>query len=286
LAEDAVPYKTLLVHVDDGKNCAARIRIAVELAQRYDAHLIGLFATTDIPVPGYVATEIGVQTLADIEERARRARTSAASTLFDELTAGAGLPGVEWRESKLDAVAAVTLHARYADLIILGQPSPDDDSSVDKDFFEHVALGAGRPVIIVPYAGNFSSIGQNVLVAWNGSPEAMRALTDAIPLLRDAKHVRVVVFNPKQAADVNGPTRLHGSDIGLYLARHGINVEVSVQSSDDLDVGNQILSRVADQGIDLIVMGCYGHSRLLQMVLGGVTRTVLESMTAPVLMSH
>jgi len=281
-----MPYKTLLVHVDDGQNCAARIAVAIDLAQRSDAHLIGLFAISDIPVPGYVATEIGAKTLAEIEEKARRAQADAASALFDEMTAGAGLPGVEWRESKLDAVAAVKLHARYADLIVVGQPSPNDQSSVNKDFIEQVALAAGRPVVMVPYAGNFKSVARNVLVAWNGGREATRALTDAIPLLRAADQVRVMVFNPKKNGNGNGNGRLPGADIGLYLARHGIKVEVSVQSSEDVDVGNQILSRVADLGVDLVVMGAYGHSRLREMILGGVTRTVIESMTAPVLMSH
>jgi len=281
-----MPYKTVLVHVDDSKNCAARLAVAVDLAQRNDAHLIGLFAISSIPVPGYVATEIGPKTLEDIENKARRAQADVAAELFDEMTSGAGLPGVEWRESKLDAVAAVKLHARYADLVVVGQPGPDDQSSVNKDFIEHVALGAGRPVVMVPYAGSFPKIGKNVLIAWNGGREATRALTDAIPLLRDAEQVRVVVFNPKKNGNGNGNGRLPGADIGLYLARHGVNVEVSMQSSEDVDVGNQILSRVADLGIDLVVMGAYGHSRMREMILGGVTRTVIESMTAPVLMSH
>jgi nucleotide-binding universal stress UspA family protein len=281
-----MPYKTLLVHVDDSKKCEARIAVAVDLARRSDAHLVGLFALSEIAVPGYVATEIGVQTLADIEERARRAQADNASALFDEMTAGAGLPGIEWRESKRDAVAAVKLHARYADLVIVGQPSPDEESSINKGFIEQVALAAGRPVVMVPYTGKFQTIGKNILVAWNGGREATRALTDSIPLLREAEHVRLMVFNPPRNGHGNGKERLPGADIGLYLARHGVNVEVSVQSSDDVDVGNQILSRVADLGIDLVVMGAYGHSRLREMVLGGVTRTVLESMTAPVLMSH
>jgi nucleotide-binding universal stress UspA family protein len=139
---------------------------------------------------------------------------------------------------------------------------------------------------MVPYTGKFQTIGKNILVAWNGGREATRALTDSIPLLREAEHVRLMVFNPPRNGDGNGKERLPGADIALYLARHGVNVEVSVQSSEDVDVGNQILSRVADLGIDLVVMGAYGHSRLREMVLGGVTRTVIESMTAPVLMSH
>jgi nucleotide-binding universal stress UspA family protein len=165
---------------------------------------------------------------------------------------------------------------------VLGQPAPDDGATVNHDFVEHVALGAGRPVVVVPYAGAFAAIGKRALVAWNGSREATRALTDAIPLLREADKVYLMVFNRRG----NGTHNLPGADIGLYLARHGVTVEVSVQASDEVDVGNQILSRVADLDIDLIVMGAYGHSRMRELVLGGVTRTIFDSMTAPVFMSH
>lgn len=274
-------YKSILVHMDDGKHCAARLAVAVDLAQRFGAHLIGLHALSAIPVPGYVATEIGVRTLAEIEAKARNASAARAEAEFNKAVAGAQLPGSEWRTADNDAVPATILNARYADVVVLGQPGPDDESSINSDFIEHVVLGAGRPAVIVPYAGTFTTVGKRVLVAWNGGREAVRALTDAIPVLREAERVHLMVFNRRS----NGQN-LPGADMGLYLARHGVEVEVSVQASDDVDVGNQILSRVADLGIDLIVMGAYGHSRMREMVLGGVTRTIFESMTAPVMMSH
>jgi nucleotide-binding universal stress UspA family protein len=281
VSELAMSYKTLLVHVDDGKNCASRIGVAIDLAQAHRAHLVGLFAISDIQVPGYVAVEIGPRKLAEIEERARRAQAEAASALFHRLAAAADLTGVEWRTSSADAVAAVRLHARYADLVVVGQPSTDDGSSVNADFVEQVALTVGRPVVIVPYAGTFHAPGRKVLVAWNGGREATRALTDALPILRAAQSVRLIEFDARP-----NDKRMPGADIGLYLARHGVKVEVSTEPAEDIDVGNQILSRVADYDIDLIVMGAYGHSRVREMLLGGVTRTVLQSMTAPVLMSH
>jgi nucleotide-binding universal stress UspA family protein len=165
---------------------------------------------------------------------------------------------------------------------VIGQPHAADASGVEPDFAERLLLSGGRPLLIVPYAGEFGDVGKRALVAWNASREAARAVTDAIPLLREAQGVQIVAFDPEGAAHGEIP----GADIGLYLARHGIKVTVSQQTAPDVDVGNQLLSRAAELGSDLIVMGGYGHSRLRELVLGGVTRTLLGSMTVPVLMSH
>jgi nucleotide-binding universal stress UspA family protein len=137
-------------------------------------------------------------------------------------------------------------------------------------------------VLLIPYAGDFPAVGKRVLVAWNAGREATRAITDAIPILREAQQVDVIAFNPKDAPHGEVP----GADVGLYLARHGIKVNVSQQTAEDVDVGNQLLSRAADLDVDLIVMGAYGQPRMKELVLGGATRTVLKSMTVPVLMSH
>jgi nucleotide-binding universal stress UspA family protein len=194
----------------------------------------------------------------------------------------AGLTTAEWRTTELDALDAVTLHGRYADLIVLGQPWAEDTSGVGSGFAEQVMLEAGRPVLTVPYAGNFAAIGKRVLIAWNASREATRAVTDAMPFLRRAESVQVVVINPESGEHGAMP----GSDIALYLARHGVNVEVYMDQAEQKDVGNEILSRAADFGADLIVMGAYGHSRFREMVMGGASRTVIDSMTVPVLLSH
>jgi nucleotide-binding universal stress UspA family protein len=121
-----------------------------------------------------------------------------------------------------------------------------------------------------------------VLLAWNASREATRATTDALPFLKAADKVVVAPVKPDRAAHGEAP----GTDIGLYLSRHGVRVEVAAIQGTDLDAGNALLSRAADLSIDLIVMGGYGHSRMSELILGGVTRTMLESMTVPVLMSH
>ncbi len=274
-------YKTILVHVDNGKYCPARLDMAVRLARRFDAHLVGLHALTALRLPAYAVAEAGA-TLLEAQREIAHEQAARAEELFRRGTASAGLPGIEWRVTADDAVDAAVLHARYADLVVLGQPRENDNSGVEPDFPERVALAAGRPVLMVPYAGSFEVLGKHVLVAWNTSREATRAVTDSIPLLREAQHVSVVVFNPQGVAHGAVP----GADIGLYLARHGVRVEVAYHRANDIDVGNQLLSRVADLGADLIVMGAYGHSRMRELIMGGATRTVLESMTAPVLLSH
>ena len=178
---------------------------------------------------------------------------------------------------------AVTMHARYADLVVIGQPNPDEGSGVEPGFAHRLVLAAGRPVLAVPYAGEFKTIGKRVLVAWNAGREATRAVTDAIPLLRTADEVTVTAVRPGRTP---GHGEVPGADIGLYLSRHGVRVKVAAIEATDIDVGNELLSRAADRSCDLIVMGAYGHSRVSELVLGGVTRTLFDSMTVPVLMSH
>ena len=138
--------------------------------------------------------------------------------------------------------------------------------------------------MIVPYAGRFDTVGSNVLVAWNATREAARAVNDAMPILQKAEKVTVLSINPP-SEEAGGPV-WPAADIALHLARHGVKAEASSTVSHEIDVGNAILSRAADFGSDLIVMGGYGHSRQREFILGGVTRTLLGHMTVPVIMSH
>ena len=274
-------YKTILVHLDSGKRCPARLDLGIRLAQRFDAHLVGLHALTVVRLPGYAAAELGPQI---VDEQRRRAAEYAAEAqrAFRRTVDRAGLGGAEWRSSFDDALDAVTLHARYADLVLIGQPDVDDGSGVDPGFAHRLLLSAGRPVLVVPHPGKFETVGRRVLLAWNASREATRATSDAIPFLQKADQVMVSPVRPSRPAHGEAP----GTDIGLYLTRHGVRVEVAAIEGTDLDAGHALLSRVADRSIDLVVMGAYGHSRVSELMLGGVTRTMLESMTVPVLMSH
>ena len=274
-------YKTILVHIDSGSHCATRVEVAVRLARQHDAHLVALHAIAPFEPPGYVMAEMGPAIL-DAQKHAAALELARSETEFTKQTTAAGFTNIEWRTAIDDPGEAMTLHARYADLAVIGQTDTADGSNIAADFPERLVLAAGRPVLILPSAGRFASIGKRILVAWNPSREATRAVTDAIPLLRLADSVHVMAVNPKSGEHGNVP----GADIGLYLARHGVRVEVKTDHGAEIDVGNELLSRAADLDADLIVMGGYGHSRLKEWVLGGATRTILESMTAPVLMSH
>jgi len=275
-------YKTILVHCDAGKAMPARLDIGFDLGARFAARVACLSAFSAMPVISYgvEATQVLRQaqsdTLAGMRTRARLA--------YDEALRRSGFENAEWRESEADALADVALHARYADLVVIGQQDIDDASGINGDFERSIPLAAGRPVLIVPYAFEHQPLGRHVLVAWNSSREAARAVTDALPILKSASHVHVVSFRPETSPDAHGEEP--GADVGLFLTRHGVKVTVSHQDVPDMDVGTQLLSRAFDLSADLIVMGAWGHSRMREFMLGGVTRTLLESMTVPVLMSH
>lgn len=270
-------YKTILVHLDENPRRAERLQLAFGLAARFDAHLVGLFALGVARIPSHALAEAG-PIVSEIEARQRSEAARLAEKEFRDAERRAG-GNAEWRPSMDDALRAVRLSARYADLVIIGQPEPED--GLGRALAEDVVLSAGRPVLTVPYAGRFAGIGKRVLVAWNASREASRAVGDALPLLAQAESVEVVAF------DANG---YHGdvpaADISLYLARHGVKATAARQQAKNVEIGAQILSRAADAGADLIVMGAYGHSRLRELALGGATRSILEAMTVPVLMAH
>ncbi len=280
-----MPYKTVLIHLDRGPRTGERLDLGLGIAQALGANCVGLFALSAMRIPSYARAEAGAL-VAEAEARFRAEAETAAEAVFRGAVARSGSTLAEWRASRRDALGAVLLSARYADLVVVGQreEGADEKSGISAEFVDELVLAAGRPVLVVPYAGRFPSAGKNVLVAWNASREAARAITDSIPLLQRAASVQVVAFDPGKGGADHGD--VPGADIGLYLARHGVKVQVAQQNGAGLDIGAQILSRAADIGADLIVMGAYGHSRMRELVLGGATRTLLESMTVPVLLSH
>ncbi len=276
-------YKNILVHVDDSKANAKRLTVAIGLAQAHGAHLTGIYAAIEPSLPGNVGAEVPARLLDIFEEQAAE-RAAAAEAAFTAVVERAGLSS-DFRTANCPAsgvAEVITLNARYADLVVLGQPEPENGGEVDARVPEDVVLGAGRPALVVPYIGAGEDIGKRVLIAWDGGREAARAVNDALPLLEKAEFVAVLVINPSRGGHGQQP----GADIALHLARHGITVEAQHIEARDLSTGNALLSRLADQDIDLLVMGAYGHSRLREMVLGGVTREAFQQMTVPVLMSH
>jgi nucleotide-binding universal stress UspA family protein len=283
-----MPYKTILVHVDQSANATCRMRLAADIASKHDAHLVGV-ALTGISRFAYAAGSV-VQQDPDLTEylahfmRIAKSRSELALEEFSKLAEAVQPMSFEATCFGDEPCDGISLRARYSDLTVISQFDPDDSSATaPPEFPEYVVLNSGCPVLIVPFAGDFKSTGKRPLIAWNGSASATRAVRDALPLLRSAEHADVVVFNARQEADAHGDQP--GDDIALFLARHGIQVEVFREETPG-DIGNGLLSLAANLESDLIVMGGYGHSRFKEILLGGTTRTILESMTVPVLMSH
>ena len=274
----------ILVHIDHGRSVPARLAVALQLADRHNAHLTALYAVTRPRIPDHVKPMIPEAVL---QMQARRAAEVAAGAqaVFDAACRAAGCGArAEWRQTSGEPLDQLTLHVRYADIAVVGQTDPDAGNGELVDLPGMLALAAGRPVIAVPYIGAYPRIGENVLIAWNASREATRAVNDALPILEQAKSVTVLSVNPRGGN--NGHGEEPGADISLHLARHGVKVASTHIVSDELDPADLILSRAADLGADLLVMGAYGRSRLREMVLGGVSRHMMQHMTAPVLMSH
>lgn len=278
-------WKNLLVQVDGGRQSRDRVDAAIGLAQEFGAHLTGLVVVDEPALPGYVMARIP----AVVWEARRQEQRREAEGLLARFRATVERAGVNV-DSRIDFAvdedvsSALRIHARHADLTVLGQHDPEDGQAGGDLLVGDVALGCGRPVLVVPYIGTGATLGERILVAWDGGREATRAVNDALPLLKRARKVTVVAVNPGMRPGRHG--KVAGADISLHLARHGVNVEVQSLEVRDIGIGDAILSRLSDEGADLLVMGAYGRSRLRETLLGGVTHHILGSMTVPVLMSH
>lgn len=274
-------FKTILVQCDAGKAAPRRLELATQLAGRFDAVLVGVHAKPPFEAPVFAEDGFSMAPFFEAYEEAAETDKASSSAAFDQAIKGKHL-STEWRplDGRVDDV--LTVCSRYADLLVVGQT--EIDSTVPAGVPESVVLASGRPVLVVPHIGVEKPVGQVVMLCWNASRESARAAADALPFLKAAQKVIVLVVEPRVTSEGHGEEP--GADVATWLARHGVKVIVQRDVAPDADVGNVILSRAADHDVDLIVMGLYGHSRLREMVLGGVSRTLLSTMTVPVLMSH
>jgi nucleotide-binding universal stress UspA family protein len=278
-------YRTILVHADNASNAPARIRLAAELAEQLQAHLIGA-AMTGVPRYFSAGSPFGAGgAILDNYLRHVAGTADLALRQFRDIAAKAGVESWETRRREDDAYTGLCLQARYADLVVLGQADPDDhgEGGLMQDLPEHVVMNSGRPVLLVPYAGEFPTLGRQPLIAWNGSVEATRAVAGALPLLRRAKKATVAILRPAARSGRHGGEP--AAELAQYLARYGVGADI-ISAPVSTDVGNDMLSLAAAISADLLVMGCYGHSRVREKILGGASSTVLATMTLPVLMAH
>jgi nucleotide-binding universal stress UspA family protein len=274
-------FKTMLVHVDTGRSAPARLKLSAELAARSSAHVTGLYVRRPFQAPAFSDAGPAMDSLYRTYENAAKADEALATAAFRDFIGGTSLSS-EWRVTDGLAEEIVAAHARYADLLIVGQSEPDDATTTPSDLAETVVIASERPVLIVPHIGVTKPPGKTVLLCWNGTREAARAATGALPILKKADKVIILLIDPRNDGDPQGP----GGRVATWLARHGVKAVVKRDTAGDSDVGGVILSRAADQDADLVVMGLYGHSRMREWVLGGASRTLLASMTVPLLVAH
>ena len=276
-------YKTIVTYLNSSTSTEPMTALACSIAQSQQAHLIGL-APTGLATAG-VDMMHGASAVILAEQQAQlEAAANQAVAEFDNQCKAAGLDARESLVVPDSATNTLTIHSRYCDLIIAQQPDVNTARTGDRAIIENIILSAGKPVLMVPWCGAEPKAPEHALIAWDGSREGARAINDALPLLTNTRKVTVLTINPKKA-----PVGYHGSlpiaDLTVYLSRHGINATTKSITSE-IDTGNSILSYCADCGADFCIMGAYGHSRFRELILGGATRTVLDSMTVPVLMSH
>jgi nucleotide-binding universal stress UspA family protein len=274
-------FKDMVVNLSVSKNDDATRDYAVSLARLFDAHLAGVAFAVE-PVPPALLVEGGPPEWFDDLTQEAEASADAAVARFNEATRGSGILA-EARRLTTSALGSGNLFssiARRFDVSIIRQSEPDEDTT-NSLMIESALFDSGRPVLVVPYVQRGGAKLDRGLVCWDGSRNAARAVADAMPLLARAKAVEVVIVGDRPKS-----REIPGADIARHLARHGAKVEVREIVAPDLDAGNAILSHAADISADFMVMGAYGHSRLREFILGGVTRSLLKTMTLPTLMSH
>jgi nucleotide-binding universal stress UspA family protein len=273
--------KDIVVNLTIGVERDAAAHYAVSLASMFKAHLVGVAFIYDpktspnliagipaelIDAQRVASGNLAKQATARFEASAKQAGVVAAARILDVAPGNAG-----------NTFGRI---ARCFDLSVIRQAGPDE--AAQDPIIEATLFGSGRPVIVVPYTQKQGAKFDRVMVGWDGSRPAARAVGDAMPLLKGAKMIDVVTVVTAPAKSTEGPA----ADIGQHLSRHGLNAEVKQMMAGEIDVTNAILNRAADTSADFMVMGGYGHSRLREYVLGGATRGMLAAMTLPTLMSN
>jgi nucleotide-binding universal stress UspA family protein len=273
----------LLVHLDKSEACAVRADVAIALAKRFGARLTALYAVCDPDVPSLASRDryVFVERAAGKAEAAFRQHASATGV------------DAEWQadigSNHMQVSRAVVLRSREADMVVLGQYDPETaDGSVPEALVEHTVLHAGRPVLVVPYAGHFDAFGRRPVVAWNASREATRAVHDALPLLSLADEVIVLALAlavRRGAAATEPPAP---DSLVRHLTEHGVKATADrlVFDPSSIEPAERLLSYLADTGADLLVMGAAGQQLGRSGAKHSLTQRVLAKMTLPILLSY
>lgn len=278
-------YRTILAVLDGEHNVAPVTEFAIQLARQFSAHIMALRAETLATIPLIAPMEIPDPTAIETLQRAAQEETRKIEAAFRQRAESSGVP-FEFRSyvsTGGTSSEAVLELARTCDLIVARQndAKAEADNSSDLETF---ILESGRPVLLVPHGSNRSLPVRRALIAWNGSKEAARAAFDALPFLQQAESVEIFSVDPPDMPRQN--PELAGADLATALARHGVKVSIRTEENCQISTSEAITARLADESVDLLIMGGYGHSRWWEMLFGGVTRSLLTSMTAFTLLSR
>ena len=282
----------LLVYVDQTDGAAARLRLASDLARRHGCKLIALYVRECTPAQlrrrgiaelGLVSSRQVARLDQDIEASISGAEERLKSLL--EVLQREGGFQAEWRAVDGSASNVVSQHARCVDLCIVGRDHPGDESSVADTFTEKLLFVTGRPVLFIPAGIPLETLGRRIVVAWNSSPAATRALNDALPLFERAEKATILTINLEEFIAEHGALPIE--QMVAHLKRHDLSVDVvQLQNVGADSFADTLQAKACALGADLLVVGAFGPPRFWQDIVGGVTRDMLSRMRLPILMSH
>jgi nucleotide-binding universal stress UspA family protein len=274
-----VSYKDILVFLDDGKSNEVRVNVAIYLAKAHDAKLTGVSLESMRPEHLRVKDEDSAAALSkqyahDIAKQFADSASNAGVKDADTIV-------ISGRFS--ESARKMSRYARNYDLVMLRQPNPDKENYGQlKEFAEDVMMHCGRPVFFMPYIGAHRIPCKKVMIAWDGTPSATRAVHNAIPLISKSQEVTILAVASKKVSK----EEMLLDELAAHLKRHGIDAKAKYLEPGAFDIQTTILNELADNDIDILVMGGYGTPSLRQKIFGGVTHTILSSMIVPILMSH
>jgi nucleotide-binding universal stress UspA family protein len=277
-------FKNILIHLDHSSGCDNRLDIAFKLAQKFDAKLAGLFIVPDYVVPSYVEAQISVDLITDVTEKAvARAKETLAG--YQKLADDAGIK-MEAHVVEGQVIPILREHTKYSDLLLLGQDQPDDPDNSSYGLADALLFEGACACMVVPHSGKLAVPGKRVLLTWNASRESARALREAMPFLTRAETVVVLSSEPNDGDSDTARGHPHAQELDRLLKSHGIEAVSSGISDPDISATDAIIGQAADMNADMIIMGAYGHARLREIILGGVTRDLLKQSPVPLFLAH
>jgi nucleotide-binding universal stress UspA family protein len=277
-------YKNILTHLDNSSGCRNRLEIAFGMARDFDAELTGIFVVPTYIVPSYVEAQISVDLMTDITEKAlARAEETVASyrKMAEEAHVTLQTAVVEGQ-----IIPILREHSKYSDLLILGQDHPEDQDNASYGLADSLLFEGACACLVVPHSGKLAIPGKRALITWNASREAARALREAMPLLQRADTVVVLSSEPDDGNNELANGHPHAQAVLHLLKSHGIEAVSSGISNPDMSPTDAIIAQAVEMNADLIVMGAYGHTRLREIILGGVTRDLLKRAPTCLLLAH